>query len=202
MQLIPSNDLGRMVLLIALSGVMAACAPSLAPKYGDYRLDVGEPTRDETNLHFTEEDGKDGGKDESFSDSSLTVKRLGSRDGLTDTDILEDVASVLEASGWVLRDADVVEAVATQPRKFANWLFYSVHAELEVVVIGDRYVRLFVHPWRHYWWGSWGRIPYLKTGLAVAVFESVDEAFQEAGYEFIGNAPMRDRENMSEKQRD
>jgi len=189
--------------LMVLSAMLSACVPSLAPKYGDYRLDLGPPTNEESNLHFSEDEQSEADEDATANPdsvvASLTVEHSASSGPATEYEMLNQVRQVLEDSGWILRPADVENAVATEPRKFANWLFYSVHAELEVVVIGGKYVRLFIHPWRRYMWGSWGRIPYLKSGLAIAVFESVDSAFQDAGYEFIGNAQMRDRENRSEE---
>ena len=173
------------ILLLMLSG----CSPKLAQKYGDYRIDEpvsagrtadASPVTDSTDLAlefeatYTEVDGK-----------------TASSSRESDADVLKRVGAALEASGWTLAEADVEYAVATDKRKFANWLFYTVEAELEVIIIGRKYVRVLIHPFRHYFWGARGRIPYLKSGMARAVFESLDEEFTAQGFTFIGNAGMR-----------
>lgn len=168
-----------LILFVVASG----CTPRLAPKYGDYRINSDYLTRSDT------EEDPASKSSTSTMDADSTVLRTPEE---SDKAVLDRIATAIEASGWTLVEPDVENAIATDKRKFNNWLFYSVEAELEVVVIGRKYIRVFIHPYRHYFWGGRGKIPYLKSGLARAVIESLNDAFEEQGFEFIGNGPMRD----------
>jgi len=176
------------MLAVCLILLVSGCSPKLAQKYVDYRIDVPDSVADKSS---SERDSTD-----LALEFEATYVALDNDPPITnkesDADVLKRVGAALEASGWILVEPDVEYAVATDKRKFASWLFYTVEAELEVIIIGRKYVRVLIHPYRHYFWGARGRIPYLKSGMARAVFESLDEEFTAQGFKFIGNAGMRD----------
>lgn len=102
-----------------------------------------------------------------------------------------DIAAALTEAGWTV-DSSATEVLATQPRGFGNWGLYRVVVSLEVASFGDGYVRVLVHPYRHYFTGNRSKIPFLSGSLRRAVLNDVTEALENRGLTLEGNANSRD----------
>ena len=110
-----------------------------------------------------------------------------------DAEIRERIETALRKAGWTVREGITPNVVATELRTFRQWGLYKVEAELEVAPVGKEFVRVFIHPYRHYFTGARRKIPYLKRGLAKSVLTDLNDAFAEEGLSFIGTAQSRDR---------
>lgn len=108
--------------------------------------------------------------------------------------LLERIGVGLSSAGWTVVDGVTDNVVATEARQFREWGLYSVRVSLEVAPVGGDFVRLLVHPYRHYFTGAQSKIPYLRPGLAESVLDDLHEAFEAEGLTFIGTAQSRDRE--------
>jgi len=103
------------------------------------------------------------------------------------------IADALEEGGWTVVDGVTANVVATNSRKFNSWIVYSIEVELEVAPVGDGYVRVFIHPYRHYFTGARGKLPYLRKGLAREIMKTIEEPFETQGLQFAGTAQSRDK---------
>jgi hypothetical protein len=103
------------------------------------------------------------------------------------------IVSALEKAGWTVIEGVTANVVATQPRKFRSWGIYSMEVELEVARVGNGHVRVFIHPYRHYFTGSRGKQPYLRSGLAKSVMKTLQDPFAAEGLTFVGTAQSRDK---------
>ncbi|GMQ81848.1 MAG: hypothetical protein BMS9Abin05_1285 [Rhodothermia bacterium] len=110
-----------------------------------------------------------------------------------DRDIYERLTLALEEAGWSVIDGVTPNIVATEGRDFNSWGIYTMEVELEASPVGKGYVRLFIHPYRRYFTGSRGKMPYLKRGLAKAVMSTLETPFEAYGLKFAGTAESRDR---------
>jgi len=107
--------------------------------------------------------------------------------------IKERVAEALQEAGWTVIEGVTANVVATESRKFDSWAVYTIEVELEVAQVGDGYVRVFIHPYRHYFTGARGKMPYLRSGLAKEVMKTLEKPFADQGLEFAGTAQSRDK---------
>ncbi len=113
-------------------------------------------------------------------------------------DAPEDLRAAIEAAlveaGWTPVAASAPNVVATETRVFNDWGLYKTEAFLEVAPLGDRYVRVLVHPYRKYITGGRSKIPYMKGGLRRALLPELNRAFEAHGLYLLGTAIDRDRE--------
>ncbi len=105
----------------------------------------------------------------------------------------ERLRSALEEAGWDLAPRGAGNALGTTPRRLRHWGLYSVVVTVEVVPVGTDYVRLFVHPYRHYVTGNRSKIPFLKGSIRRRVLADLDRALEERGLDAIGTSISRDR---------
>jgi len=103
------------------------------------------------------------------------------------------ITLALEEAGWSVIDGVTSNIVATESRTFRSYVIYSMEVALEVSPIGDEHVRVFIHPYRRYFTGARGKMPYLKRGLAKSVMASLKESFAAQGLQFAGTAQSRDK---------
>ena len=108
--------------------------------------------------------------------------------------IADRIEAALAEAGWPLTPASAPNVLATEERKIRSWGLYSVVVSLEAVSVGEDYVRLYLHPYRKYFTGSRGKIPYLKKGLQRALLKDLNEAFYNQGLVAVGTDLERDRE--------
>ncbi len=111
--------------------------------------------------------------------------------------IVQRIEAALAEAGWQTAPASAPNAVATEERKMSSWGLYTVVVSLEVVPVGDAYVRLYVHPYRKYFTGGRGKIPYLNKTLQRAVLRDLNAAFEKQGLRAVGTSVERDRRATS-----
>lgn len=112
--------------------------------------------------------------------------------------IHERLSRALEEGGWVVIDGITSNVVATESRRMRSWVIYDMEVELEASPVGNGHIRLFIHPYRRYFTGSRGKMPYLKSGLAKSVLKTLEEPFDTYGLRFAGTAQSRDRAHRTE----
>lgn len=83
--------------------------------------------------------------------------------------------------------------MATAPRRLRHWGLYSIVVSIDAVPVGERHVRLFVHPYRHYITGGRSKIPYLKGSIRRRVMADLDRTLKAQGLAAIGTGVSRDR---------
>ena len=106
----------------------------------------------------------------------------------------ERIETALIEAGWQVTPSSAPNALATDERKVRSWGLYSVVVSLEVVPVGEDYVRLYVHPYRKYFTGNRSKIPYLKKSLQRALLRDLNQAFHDEGLQAIGTGIDRDRQ--------
>lgn len=113
-------------------------------------------------------------------------------------DAPEDLRAAVEAAlveaGWTPVAAAAPNVVATETRVFNDWGLYKTEVFLEAAPLGDRYVRVLVHPYRKYITGGRSKIPYMKGGLRRALLPELNRAFEAHGLFLLGTAIERDKE--------
>lgn len=113
--------------------------------------------------------------------------------GVVSDDEMQVLRAALVESGWTVAPSPVGNVLATEPRTFRSWGLYRIEVELEVAPVAGPYVRVLLHPYRRWFTGGRGKIPYLRRGLARSALESFTAALEESGLEYVGTAQQRDR---------
>ncbi|MDX1741783.1 MAG: hypothetical protein R3178_10835 [Rhodothermales bacterium] len=113
----------------------------------------------------------------------------------TGGDIRERIQAALADTRWRAVSAPTPHVVATDTVTLQRWGLYRVEVSLEVAPVGDRYVRVFVHPYRRYFTGARRKIPYFKRRLRRSILPELARAFEAQGLYAIGSAMERDRES-------
>ena len=111
---------------------------------------------------------------------------------------LDRLREALVEAGWtVLPASDAPAVVSTAPRGFGDWGLYRVEAHLDVVPVGDRHVRVLVHPVRRYVTGSASKIGFLTRGLRGRVLGTLDAALSRRGLRPLSAPIERDTEAVA-----
>ncbi len=92
--------------------------------------------------------------------------------------VVDRVAEGLQAAGWDLATPEASNSLRTDTRTFDRRILYKTIAYLEAVRIGDEYVRVFIHPFRHPFIGARNKLPYMPNTLRRAVFPALGEALE------------------------
>jgi len=106
--------------------------------------------------------------------------------------VIQRIQHAFSEAGWQLADEDLPNAVQTEIRLFRLWGLYRVVAYVEAVPVNDRYVRLFIHPYRYYFTGARSKIPYFKGGLRRGILHDLEAALSEYGLTAVGTDLSRD----------
>lgn len=104
--------------------------------------------------------------------------------------------AALAEAGWNEAEPSAPNVLSTEQRAFGRWGLYEVLVSLDVVPMGDRYVRVQFHPVRHYITGARSKIPYLGSGLRQAILPPLQEAFEAHGLHPIGIPRERDEDQV------
>ena len=99
------------------------------------------------------------------------------------------IANALESAGWTQTTALAPNAFKTEERTLNRRLVYKTVVSLEIVPIGDEYIRVFIHPYRDNFVGGRTKIPYLQSNVRKYVFPTLTEAFADEGLHELGNMP-------------
>ena len=104
------------------------------------------------------------------------------------------IAEALVAAGWELDEAPSENAVSTKEIEIAEWGLYDVRVSLDVVPINDLFVRVYVHPYRQYFYGSRSKMSYMNRRVREYVFPELAEAFQAKGIVPLGAPPSGEQD--------
>jgi len=72
--------------------------------------------------------------------------------------------AVIEA-GWTLDEPDAPNVVSTSEATVTHWGLYKVVVSIDVAPINGSHVRVYVHPYRVYVWGSRSKLPYMSRRI-------------------------------------
>ncbi|MEO1479612.1 MAG: hypothetical protein AAFV01_13655, partial [Bacteroidota bacterium] len=160
------------VLVCVLLGLVSGCAPSVSPLYRDFAAS-------------------------SVLDAASNGATVPAEEALpsTDSPVLIEVASrALERAEWTLAPAPYeATTLRTEARTVSNLGLYRTEVTLEVVPLSAGFVRVHVHPYRHYLVGGRSKLPYLNPGLRRALLPALEEAFEAEGLQMLGTARKRDK---------
>ena len=101
----------------------------------------------------------------------------------------------LAAAGWYEVPPPADNVIATNERTVRRWGVYDVVVSLEILPLGGGYVRILVHPYRQYLWGTRSKVPYLNGTIRRSVLRDVDAAMAANKLVAVGSGMSRDREN-------
>lgn len=104
---------------------------------------------------------------------------------------LRMVRHALQSEGWDFVRSDAFH-LETAPRVLQHWGLYQVVVRLEAVPVDAHFVRLYIHPYRHYITGRRSKIPYLPAGLRATLLPRLHAALRAQGLEPVGTAIERD----------
>lgn len=110
----------------------------------------------------------------------------------------ERITAALEEAGWDTVGVDTPNAITTEERTLSHWGIYRVIASLEVTPLGSDHVRVFVHPYRRYFTGGRGKIPYLTRSIRSKFLPELNDAFEEQGLSVVGTPLERDEDARAE----
>lgn len=115
-----------------------------------------------------------------------------------ETPVETRVTAALQDAGWDVVETETPNLIATEEQTMSNWGLYKVRVGLEVAALGDRHVRVFVHPYRDYITGGRSKIPFLKGHLRDQVLKDLAEALKEHGLQPVGTPFEKDRVAMTQ----
>jgi hypothetical protein len=142
--------------------INVGCGGSLSPLYADFRIDE-RPAPVEL-------------------DSTTTA----SPDSLQASTIQDAIADALREVGWELDEPPSENAVSTAEVGIIDWGLYEVRVSLDVVPINQRFVRVYVHPYREYFFGSRSKMSYLNRRVRTYVFPELSQALRARGIVPVG----------------
>ena len=107
---------------------------------------------------------------------------------------LQRIEHALIDAGWTIVPSPANNVIATDQRQVRQWGLYSVMVSLEAVDIGGDHVRLLVHPYREYIWGTRSKIPFLNPAIRRSIMRDLDNAMADQSLTAVGTGMSRDRE--------
>lgn len=90
-------------------------------------------------------------------------------------DIHEAIKESVVEAGWTLDESPAPNVISTQEETVAQWGLYKVVVSVDVAPINGRHVRVFVHPYRVYFWGARSKMPYLSRRVRNYVLPDLTE---------------------------
>ena len=110
-----------------------------------------------------------------------------------------DVRAALADAGWTVGQPSVNGFVTTEERVLGERLLYRVVASLDVALIGDRAVRVYIHPYRRSFTGSRSKLGFLSGAMERDILPNLRAAFASHGLVALGTARERDEEAREAK---
>lgn len=107
--------------------------------------------------------------------------------------VLRESTLALEAAGWPIAPSPQEGTLRTERKTVQHRLIYRVQAWVEVIPVGERHVRVLLHPYRVYPFGFETKMGYMTGALERRLVAPLREAFEERGLEYQGTARLRDR---------
>ena len=170
------------IIFLSIGTLMAAsgCGGSLSPLYADFRIEKAPVSV--------------------APDSSLEVAVTDTLSHSSDATIQERIAEALVEAGWELDEPPSDNAVSTSEVEIAEWGLYDVRVSLDVVPINQKFVRVYVHAYRQYFYGSRSKMSYLNRRVRRYVLPDLAEAFQSRGIIPVSAPPTDPDPNESESE--
>ena len=112
-------------------------------------------------------------------------------------DVRHRIREAIAQTRWQVVETDTPHVIATDTVTIRRWGLYSIEVALEVAPVGDDYVRVFVHPYRHYFTGTRRKMPYFKRRLRRTILPELQEAFEAQGLIAIGSSQERDKKSRA-----
>lgn len=156
--------------LVLLASALG-CGGSLSPLYSDFRIDE-RPTAGETD--------------------SVAVARTDS--STASRHIQAEIQAALQEVGWELDEAPSDNAVSTTEVEIVDWGLYEVRVSLDVVPINQKFVRVYVHPYRQYFFGARSKMSYLNRRVRTYVFPELSQALRARGIVPLGESQTAEAE--------
>ncbi len=103
------------------------------------------------------------------------------------------IQNALASSGWVRVPAAAPNVIATNERRVRHWGVYSIEVSLEAIPIGGGHVRLLVHPYRKYVWGTRSKVAFLNGTIRRSILRDFDSAMAAQELIAVGTGVSRDR---------
>ena len=116
----------------------------------------------------------------------------------TDDDIYDRILAALEVAGWDTTASSAPNAIKTKNRTLNHRLIYKTVAALEIIPIGDEYVRVLIHPYRHNFLRMKSKLPYLPTNMERKIVPDLTEALEAQGVYVPGGMPADSKTLSSE----
>ena len=105
-------------------------------------------------------------------------------------DVQERVIAALEDTGWVIAEEPVLSSIVmTEDRILDRRLIYKNTAFLEVLPVGDQFVRVLIHPYRDHLIGSRSKLPYLPGNIERQIVPDLVASFEVYGLYRPGAVP-------------
>ena len=102
--------------------------------------------------------------------------------------------AALASAGWSETEPTAPHVLSTAQREFGDWGLYEVLVSLDVVPMGNGYLRDQFHPVRHYFTGATSKIPSLSSGLRQAILPDLNEALEAQGFRPLDVPRERDED--------
>jgi len=96
-------------------------------------------------------------------------------------DILALIEHAVTDAGWTLDEADAPNVVSTSEATVTHWGLYKVVVSIDVAPVNGTHVRVFVHPYRVYIWGSRSKMPYMSRRIRNFVIPELTETLSDQG---------------------
>jgi len=172
--------------IVLLFVVGTGCGSTLSPLYADFRIDT--PPAPATQV------------DSSMAEVAVPPDSATTRppDSTAHRSIQDRIASALVQAGWELDEAPSANALSTREVEIIDWGLYDVRVSLDVVPVNDKFVRVYVHPYRQYFWGSRSKMSYMNHRVRSYVFPDLADAFKVQGIVPLGAPPEEDAKDNAQ----
>ncbi|MFK7847163.1 MAG: hypothetical protein AB8G77_17805 [Rhodothermales bacterium] len=104
-------------------------------------------------------------------------------------DVYDQILAALEAAGWDTTAASAPNSIKTKDRTLNKRLIYKTVASLEIIPIGDEFVRVLIHPYRHNFLKMRSKLPYLPSNIERKIVPDLTEALKIQGLYVPGTMP-------------
>ena len=105
-------------------------------------------------------------------------------------DVQQRVISALEEVGWVPAEESILPSVVLTEERILNRRgIYKNTAVLEVLPVGDNYIRVLIHPYRDHLIGNRTKLPYLPANIERQIIPDLTASLESYGLHLPGRVP-------------
>ncbi len=107
-----------------------------------------------------------------------------------DEDVQQRVLSALQDVGWVpAEEAILPTVILTEERILNRRGLYKNTVVLEVLPVGDTYIRVLIHPYRDHLIGNRTKLPYLPAHIEKQIVPDLTASLESHGLYLPGRVP-------------